>query len=103
MKSPVLKYSATVFLKKLPGTKPRSLKFARPNGKLNRGLKWQILCTEPENYMEPAISFLGKFWFSLLDMSNVEIISRYLDAKKFVFENYIDEVDLAPHTDFLTR
>ena len=53
-------------LKKLPGTKPRSLKFARPNGKLNRGLKWQILCTEPENYMEPAISFSGKFWISLL-------------------------------------
>ena len=53
--------------------------------------------------MEPAISFLGKFGFSLLDMSNVEIVSRYLDAKKFVFENYIDEVDLAPHTDFLTR
>ena len=47
-------------LKKRPGMKPRSLKFARPNGKLNRGLKWQILCTEPENYMEPAISFLGK-------------------------------------------
>ena len=36
-------------------------------------------------------------------MPNVEIVSRLLDAKKFVFENYIDEADLVPHTDFLAR